>query len=180
MNFRWIVGVLGAVTSVTWLCVPSLFRQDEFRRERCREWWAETVKIKAAVCREWADAAQRATDVRMRYTSMFGKYAIDMELSAEEQVRIRVLLGSGIVPLALGGPSAGTVIIDGPSLYLLLPDEKGRVTWVDTFALQSRSSLRKIPDYECYDSYVHAMISEADRAFLDALERRMNQQLKRD
>lgn len=178
MNFRWLVGVLGAVTTVGWIHVDSLLDGEEYARTLYVEWWADEIQEKATTCREWAEAAERAATIRMSYTAAFGVFSVDMELSTEEQTRIRKLLLSGTVPLALGGPYTGDVMLDGSDYYLEMTDVKGNVKWVNLFALQSRSSLRQIPDYEVFNNYVHAMISEEDKAFLDALRERINQKLK--
>lgn len=178
MKKWWIVEVLGVTGALVLVFGFGAADMEEYERTRYVEWWADEIKVKTETCREWADVAERATTIRMRYTAAFGAFSVDMELSAEEQARIRKLLLSDTVPLALGGPSAGFVMLDDPGWYLEMPDENGNVRWVDLFALQSLSSLRKIPDYEAYNDYVHAMISEEDRAFLDALEKRIKQKLK--
>ena len=178
MKKWWIVEVLGVIGALAFVFGPATVDMAEYEHARYVEWWANEIKEKTERCREWAQAAERAATIRLRYTSAFGVFSVDMELSTEEQARIRKLLLSGTVPLALGDPYAGYVMLDGPVHYLELTDVKGNVEWVDLFALQSRSSLRQIPDYEAYNNYVHAMISEEDRAFLDALGERINQKLK--
>ena len=116
MNLRWIVGGLGVVTTVTWLQVPFPLSMEAHERERYREWWMDMVEKKVAICREWAEVAERCAGFRVSYASMFGAYCCYSDLSPEEQARLRTILTSRTVPL---GKAYGVdACLDGGALIM--------------------------------------------------------------
>lgn len=171
-----LLGLPMAVLGV--LCLWSEVMMVDFReleRERNFLELAEKAEQQAALCRKWADAAQRCSSIRLRILYCGERYC---SLAPAEQERIRAMLMHRALPLPiLDGyweASAFAHWVRWNDLQLL--DESQKVILsIDEYELQSCRSLREYGRCDNSGAHLNAMIPEEDKVFLTELFKKAEQ-----
>lgn len=163
------------------LCLWSEVMMVDFReleRERTYLELAEKSEQQAALCRKWAEAAQRCSSIRLRILYCGERY---WSPSPAEQERIRSILMHRALPLPIlddyweGFAFAHWVRWDD---FQLLDESQKVILSIDEYELQSYSSLREYGKCNYVDKHLNAIISEEDKVFLTELFKKAEKELQ--
>lgn len=160
------------------LCLWSEVMMVDFReleRERKFQELAEKAEQQAALCRKWADAAQRCSSIRLRILCCGERYC---SLAPAEQERIRAMLMHRALPLPILNDYWQSMAFVSRYLWMELEllDGVGKVILsIGEDELQSCRSLREYGRCDNSGAHLNAMIPEEDKVFLTELFKRAEQ-----
>ncbi len=178
---KWLLLFVLPVAAFGVLClwgeVNMAVYQEQERVEKLLK-LAKKAEEQAALCRKWAEAAQRCSSIRLRILYCGERY---WSPSPAEQERIRSILIHRALPLPiLDGYWEGFAFADWVCWNdLQLLDESQKVILsIDEYELQSYSSLREYGKCNYVDKHLNAIISEEDKVFLTELFKKAEKELQ--
>lgn len=169
---KWLLLFVLPVAAFGVLClwgeVNMAVYQEQERGEKLLK-LAKKAEEQAALCRKWAEAAQRCSSVRLNLLYYETRY---WALSPAEQERIRSILMHRTLPLPILNDYwetwASAYRVRWNSLELL--DESQKVILsIDEDELQSCRSLHEYGRCDHFGTYLNAIIPEEDKVFLSEL-----------